>query len=323
MYRIKSGGIGQTLGQRSAQMARDNGVFALWDTLKKIGFKEIADAPLFIRELNATASGVVGEEATAVVEARKEQDIDLLAEVRQEPCTDSRISYIYEETDSSAATVVAEGGAIPEQSVDVAEGTATIYSVSVFTKVTSELVSDVPSITQFVDGRLTYAAHYRELQLLIAGTGSGQPFGLTTVMGSNAVTATDHSGVADALFYAGHLVRLNARREPNVIVMHPTTWKSLRTAKGGDGNYLVSAFQAGGRTMWDMRVYTTAWMPETKAVVADLKTAALMFRRSIQLSVTNSDGSDFERNTLAFRVTSRLGIVYPQANCISVVTGIQ
>lgn len=125
--------------------------------------------------------------------------------------------------------------------------------------------------------------------------------------------------IAENLFDAFVDVQLQVFKNPNVIIMHPRDWATLRLAKDAQGQYFNSSFfgheygdaNSVTRTLWDVPVVTTPLWPQHSILTGwfDPTTIQLARRKGITMQMSNSNGTDFVQGNITARAESRLGLL--------------
>ena len=102
------------------------------------------------------------------------------------------------------------------------------------------------------------------------------------------------------------------------VVLNPTDWETLETAKATDGHYLMIQFPANGadQRLWRMPVIVTNAMPAGQFLLGDWTLGAKIYEREdVSVRVSESHADYFVKNGVAVLAEERyaLGINRPKA----------
>ena len=131
-----------------------------------------------------------------------------------------------------------------------------------------------------------------------------------------------------------------ARRQldPDGIVVHPTNWQAIRTAKDTSGQYYgggpfygpyggpqgpAGASQFSVDSIWGVPVVVTSAITLGSALVGAFGQAAAVYRRQgVTVEATNSHSTWFADNITAIRAEERLALAVYRQSAFTVVTGL-
>jgi HK97 family phage major capsid protein len=213
--------------------------------------------------------------------------------------------------------------------VTTASVTANIFTAAGLAVVSNQLLADSnPGIDQLAIQDIAKRLVALEETAFIAGTGTGQPFGILNTAGITATTVATGgiAAVIDGVLDAIAAVEGN-HGSPTAIVMHPRTWTAilkLKTTAGGyvfgDPNMLNpdvrsnrTVYQGPQKQLWGYPVYTTNRMVtnlgggtnESRIIVGDFREALILDRQGI--TVDESQHFLFTQNATIFRAEERVG----------------
>jgi HK97 family phage major capsid protein len=147
---------------------------------------------------------------------------------------------------------------------------------------------------------------------ILRGDGSGEPEGMLncTAAGINSVAvggALSYDKIMDAM---GTLWDDN--EEPNVLIISPQNRKELFQRKDGNGDYLKIPPPVD-----QLRILVTTQMPNTSAIVADLRQVYLFLRSQIKIEFSRQTSDAMAKGLVEFRGMLRAdaGVSRPQAVC--------
>lgn len=128
-------------------------------------------------------------------------------------------------TNETGVTMVSEGSAKSEVTVQFEQYTAIVEKMAGWLPVTDEIVSDAPTLMGYINGRLEYMCMIREEQQVLAGTGtSPQIQGLATLSGTQTqamVTAVGNDQDFPATIAQAFGKIENVDGEPDGVVCNP------------------------------------------------------------------------------------------------------
>jgi HK97 family phage major capsid protein len=191
-----------------------------------------------------------------------------------------------------------------------------------------EALSDFNYFAGFVPTELSRALINAETDLIINGSTSGGPTGMTGVLAvSGTLTrATGSDTPLDAIQLAFNDVRVGpAFATADLVAMHPTTWNALRRQKTTFNSYILAPDPATGQvnTPWGVTVVANTKIPVGKAVVLDTTQSLLAWTRWGMLVEANPYGdAEWTQNFISFRCEERIGLGVRRASAICVVTGL-
>jgi HK97 family phage major capsid protein len=252
----------------------------------------------------------------------------------QEQTTASHVRYVIEGTATSGAAGVAEGGAKPESTLNYSEVDEKVKKIATSLPVSDELLEDAGSFQSYLNGRLTsFLASEEERQLLLGG-GTDELSGVIGRTGVNTLgTASAGTIMAEHILKAATGSRGSAFLDPDLIVMNPANWQTLRLGKDGQGQYYgggpfqgpyggpnapVSSGYFSAAPVWGMNCWVTNQIGSGTALLGSFKQAAAIFRRGgPTVEATNSHASFFTSNLNMVRAEERLALaVYRPASFV-------
>lgn len=192
-----------------------------------------------------------------------------------------------------------------------------------------QALADAPMLRSLIDVDLNYGLQLESDNQLLLGTGSnGDMTGLLvdadipTVgeIATGTVDADLPAAMIDHIRAAVTECQTNEYYNMTGIVLNPTDWATLETAKATDGHYLMIQFPANGaeNRIWKMPVVVTNAMPVSNFLLGDWTMGAKIYdRESIEIRVSESHADYFVKNGVAILAEERytLGIQRPNAFC--------
>lgn len=192
-----------------------------------------------------------------------------------------------------------------------------------------QVLSDAPMLQGLINGRLAYGLDLESDDQLLFGDGTGQNLDgimLDTDINdvgqlpSGTATADIPSAMIDHIRAAITACQLSEYYNINGIVVNPTDWATLETAKATDGHYLMVSMPTTTATMtvWRVPVVVTNAMTVGNFLLGDWSMGAVLYdRESITVRVSESHANLFTQNGVAILGEERytLGIPLPKAFC--------
>lgn len=246
--------------------------------------------------------------------------------------TDSSVvRYVAETANTNAAAGVLEGDLKPESTLTFGTVDESVRKIATFLPITDEMLEDESQLRSYLDGRLRLFVQHEEERQLLSGTGTApQLRGLLNRTGVQTVAKGAGASVLDVLYTAMTNIRNNALVEPDGIVMHPTNWAAVRTAKDSTGNYLGGGAFNGGTggtiasdNVWGLPVVVTSAIAVNTALVGAFGSQAQVFRRGgLTVEASNSHADFFQRNLTAIRAEERLALAVYRAAAFHSITAL-
>lgn len=246
--------------------------------------------------------------------------------------TSNQVSYPQETTATNAAAATAEGDLKPEATVVFEVVNEPVRKVATFLPVSDEMLEDVDGLRSYLNGRLTLFVEHEEEDQVLNGSGVIPNLtGLLNRTGVQTVAKTVGQAIHDVVYTAITNIRNNANLEPDGIVMHPTNWASVRTAKDANGQYygggpFMGPYGQDGiavDNIWGLPVAVTSAIPVNTALVGAFRAAAQVFRRGgLTVEASNSHSDFFQRNLTAIREERRLALACYRPSGLHTITAL-
>lgn len=182
---------------------------------------------------------------------------------------------------SQGAEETVEGAIAPATTLDFQDAEAKAATISHYTKMLRNQLADLPSLQQVVEGRLVWGVLRRLEDQIIGGDGLGQ--NLRGILNTSGIAAVEYDSAVPLveLPLTGEVDVLLADAEPNAVIVSPTDWATMLTAKSvGSGEYVGNGpFGAGARTLWDLPCIPSKAVPAGTALVGDFSNGLTLFVR--------------------------------------------
>ena len=214
---------------------------------------------------------------------------------------------------NNAATVTETAGTAKAQSeikFDVVNGNVT--TIAHWVKATRQILSDVPMLQSYIDGRLRYGLSYVEDNQLLNGAGTGTDLNgiYTQATASTANLAVVASPTFLDVLRAAMLQASLANIPPSGIVLNPTDWFKIETTKDTAGAYIIGN-PVDGTTprLWGLPVVETPAMTIDKFLVGAFRDGAQIFdRMDATVEISTEDSDNFTKNLTTILAEQRLAL---------------
>ncbi len=234
---------------------------------------------------------------------------DLLLQSR----TDSNmVEYVKETGYQNMAAPVAEGATKPQSDLAFDAATAPVRTIAHWFLASRQVLSDIPQLQGYIDGRARYGLQYVEEAQILAGDGTGQNLnGLipqATAYAFGTYSATGDTKI-DRLRRAILQVRV-AEYRASGIVLNPIDWADIQLIKDSQGRYIWSDPTINnGQNIWGLPVIDTNAMTSGKFMAGAFNIAAQIFdREEAAVEVSTEDSDNFRKNLVTILAEERLAL---------------
>jgi HK97 family phage major capsid protein len=245
--------------------------------------------------------------------------------------TSNAIIYMIETAYTNAAAPTAEGAAKPESALTFDQHTDPVAKIAHWLPVTEELLEDAPAIQSYIDARLTLGVQLAEEDQLLNGNGTPPNImgvmnrvGLATPVVRNGAATPPETNV-DAILRQITAIATTAFVYPDGVVVNPTNWFTIVTAKTTTGEYYgMGPFGTlPYASVWGTPVAVTPSIAVNTALVGAFGTMSQVFRRGgIRVEASNSHQDFFIKNLVAIRAEERLALAVFRPGAFGKVTGL-
>lgn len=233
--------------------------------------------------------------------------------------TQPAIVYMEETTLTNAAAEVDEGGTYQEAALGLTERSEPVRKIGVFLPVTDEQLDDEPRARTLINNRLPFMLRQRLDGQVVNGNGDAPNLSGFLDRSDLLTQAKGADPVPDAVYKALVKCRVDGRAAPDAILLNAKDWQGVRLLRTADGIYIWgSPAEQGEPRMWGKRVVEADQLPEGTGLVGDFAGySELVFRKGIELKLTDSHADYFANGKQAIRADLRAALcVYrPQAFC--------
>lgn len=224
------------------------------------------------------------------------------------------VEFVRESGFTNNAAPVSENPANPkpESNITFELESAPVATIAHWLRASKQVLSDVPMLQSYIDGRLRYGLKLKEEFQLLKGSGVGLNLaGIYTQASaySNPGVAVQAETAIDRLRLALLQVTL-AELEADGIVLSPVDWTAIELTKDKNSNY-VFATPTGLAVpgMWGRPVVPTQSMDIGDFLVGSFQQGAQGWdREDVSVTVSTSDRDNFVKNMVTILCEERVGL---------------
>lgn len=224
-----------------------------------------------------------------------------------ETISGNALTFLVEGAMEGEPAVTAEGAAKAQvHFADPTPVTVSLKKITEFIKEADEYVEDYPFLASAVNGRLLYYLALKEQNELTSDL-----LGTSGLQVGDVVKGNTINDLAERILGAIADVQEESGFAADVIVMHPSTWFKLRTAKDSNGQYYGGGFFGAQNVpnLWGTPVCVTTAVTADQIVVGAFKTCgSVVSKGGVSVEMTNSDQDDFVKNLMTIRAEERLAL---------------
>jgi HK97 family phage major capsid protein len=233
----------------------------------------------------------------------------------------SAVDIPWEQSADSRAVIAAAGATKENSNFIVNNYTATLYTLARIFDVGNQLLRQSEGAAErLVRSKLARAFALGEDYYAIQGSGSSQPYGLLTALGTSGTYVTSHTPSASTI--AGNWATGAAKAAgavadrgaiPDAIVMNSGDyWTNITSGdpagpgffvqpSGGAYAFNASAVGQIGAGPWGMRLAHTPNMPTDSLVVGEFRAATFFRGEGYRVDVSTEAGDRWDKNLTGFR----------------------
>jgi HK97 family phage major capsid protein len=241
--------------------------------------------------------------------------------------TDS-FQYLRQTTRTNNAAAVARYGIKPESVIDLVKVSDTVQTIATISEpIPRDYLSDVERLATFIEGEFVFMVREEVEQQFLVGNGTAPNLSGILDQSGLQTQAKGADPVPDAVLKAMTKVRVNARREPTHVVMHPNDWEDVALLRTADGSYVFGAPGADTpKRMWNLPVILTTGITQNTALVGDFTGSITGFEAEgvrvdwhdgVPVTIAAVDTDAFRTNTMVLRAETRVGlaVLMPASFC--------
>ena len=220
----------------------------------------------------------------------------------------STLVYLVEGAIEGAPAVTAEGAEKPQvHFADPTPKTVSLKKIACHLRESDEYINDYAFLASAINGRLLYELGLVEQNTLVTDlTGTS---GIQTGSLAASATATD---IAEGILQGAMDVQAQTGFAADAIVLHPSMWYTLRTAKAsGTGEYFGGGFFGAQNipNLWGIPVCVSEAVGAKQIIVGAFKTCASVVQNGgVSVESTNTNEDDFVKNLMTIRAEERLAL---------------
>ena len=240
----------------------------------------------------------------------------------------NKLTFIRHVSTTGKAVVTGEGQVKPELVFETDEVTEAARKIAAHNGLSYEIISDWPAFQSYCGTELYRQIIDSENDQLLNGDGTGLSmtgFFATQGILTEDATVTAPDTALDAIERAIAKLRVGpALAVANLLVLHPSTWSSVRRTKDAQERYLTQADPTVGEaaSAWGVPVLSTTACPVGKGLLVDTtKFGYVAVRESLSMRVGYS-GDDLVRNILRTVAEERLVLCVTRASAVLAITNL-
>jgi HK97 family phage major capsid protein len=223
----------------------------------------------------------------------------------------------------SRATVIARGETKTNVDVSMSQYTATFYTLAQIHDAANQWLRQTGGQGErLIRQRLGQAIALGESYYILSGSGTSQPKGLLTSLGTSGTFVTSHTAAnntiagnaATAIAKAAGVIANRSRIADGVVMNAGDFWTFMAQGADAAGFYIaptggaasvnaVGAFSNGAPAMriWGLPVYADANMPADSLVVGAWREAELYVGADYRVDTSSEAGDRWDKNLTGFR----------------------
>jgi HK97 family phage major capsid protein len=222
------------------------------------------------------------------------------------------VEFVRETGFTNNAAPVAEGTLKPESTLTFEDASAPVATIAHWIRATKQILSDVPMLQSYIDGRLRYGLKLVEDRQLLKGSGVGLNIdGVYTqaIAYANPGVVVQAENRLDRLRLA--LLQAELAEYPaDGIVLSPIDWTAIELLKDTTNGYLFAnprfVTQAG---LWGRSIVTTTAMDAGDFLVGAFAMGAQGWdREDVNLTVSLEDRDNVVTNRVTLLVEERVAL---------------
>jgi len=227
--------------------------------------------------------------------------------------TDSNMIHIPKETShTNAAAETSQGETMPESSIVYGSQELPVRDIDHFIEVAEQALADAPFIQSHIDMRMNHGIRHRLQTQIVTGNGTTPNLsGLTDTGNFTAFTPDTGITAMDNLSIAKYSIQSGDYSASHVL-MNPVTFGSIERVKTGTGRNDYASSDGVALTyvnnqpyIWGLPVVLSNDVTANKLLVFDNMNTGLWARQGVEIEMTKSDGTNFQKKIVTIRGTGR------------------
>lgn len=227
--------------------------------------------------------------------------------------TVNSIQYVKESGYTNNAATVSEtaGSTKPQSEIKFDIESSNVTTIAHWVLATRQILSDVPQLQSYIDGRLRYGLKLVEEAQLLMGGGTGTDLNgiYTQATAFSAPITISGATMIDNLRLA--ILQASLAELPATgIVLHPSDWANIELTKTDEGSYLFANVQGTVQpTLWGLPIVATQAMTIDKFLVGAFNLGAQIFDRwDADVLISTEDSDNFRKNLVTILCEERLAL---------------
>ena len=293
------------------------------DNIVKSGGKQ--DAPLVVTietkaAVDITTENTIGAgttqhslaQNTGIISTIRKREMTYLANVSVGSIGTQTAWWIDEVDEQGDPIFIGEGDAKTKLSVRYEESTKTVKKIAAYTKVTTEMMADLPQLISYIQNNLLRRLDLKVEDQLFNGNGSGDNLsGLETFATAFAAPTSLAASVADAneldAIEAIALQVKEAFGTPTGLFIHPGTMSKIKLIKDSAGRPVWKDYVTidGSMNVSGLRLIETTAVTAGDFLGGDLSVVNVLYRDQLGIQI-GLDGNDFTNNKKTMLAEKRL-----------------
>lgn len=237
----------------------------------------------------------------------------------------SAVDLPWQDTADARATIVAAGVTKDNANFIVGNYTATLYTLARIKDIGNQLLRQSQGAAeQLVRHDLGNAMGLGEDYYALQGTGTGQPYGLLTALGTSGTYVTSHTPSASTIAgnWATALAKMAAAvaqrgATPDAAVVNSGDyWTNIASGAdaagfyvdpaGGGFNFTPSGVGTTDSGPWGIRVRHSPNMPTDSAVLGEFRSTLFLRGDGYRVDVSTEAGDRWDKNLTGFRAEEEI-----------------
>jgi HK97 family phage major capsid protein len=227
------------------------------------------------------------------------------------------IQYVKETgfTNSAATHTETAGTAKPQSEIKFDLETEAVTTIAHWVLATRQILSDVPMLQSYIDGRLRYGLAYVEDNQILNGGGTGTDLnGIYTQATAFAQATAGVPVMTDVtridVLRVAILQAFLAEYFPDGIVLNPVDWAMIELEKDTTGRHIIgNPKQEGVPSLWGKPIVETQAMTADKFLVGAFQMGAELFEREeANVQVSTEDSDNFRKNLVTILAEERVAL---------------
>lgn len=221
----------------------------------------------------------------------------------------------WEDSADARATVIGRGATKENKDFIVNNYTATFYTIARIFDIGNQLLRRSRGAAEkLVRTKLAYAFAAGEDYYALQGSGSSEPYGLLTAIGTSGTYVSTFSSPADntvagsvlsAIATAAGALENRGATADGVVLNAADWWQMARQGKDEAGFFLQPAaggdFTRGEMVLWGLTARKSVRMPTDNLVVGQYKAANFYRGEAFRVDTSSEAGDRWDKNLTGFR----------------------